>query len=342
MRICILSQQHFSKKHVSQDMIDAFETAIITDESIETLRINISEIIYKINRKISSVGGVLRPLVLDAKTVYEVKLFNPDYVFIMAMGPGTLEFEIPFLRKIKSRKIVYCIDTWEASYPAWEKVIKEAGIDIVFCAYRSSLPFFSKIVDHTFFLPQSFNEKWFYPRCDENKTHLLMQMGRKNSSLDEFAHRYIAEKGLQDSDYVRELKKGEIIYPEFSDLGEAIAKTSFFILSPRDVDDKSFTGKISDVTARFYEGMASKTLLIGYKPKDTFDELFPYENAMIEVEGYEDFRNKIDYYLSNPEEYREIVDRNYEYLIKNHRWKNRVQQMVNALSQLLNESEGRT
>ena len=84
------------------------------------------------------------------------------------------------------------------------------------------------------------------------------------------------------------------------------------------------------------------TLLIGYKPKDTFDELFPYENAMIEVEGYEDFRNKIDYYLSNPEEYREIVDRNYEYLIKNHRWKNRVQQMVNALSQLLNESEGRT
>lgn len=159
-----------------------------------------------------------------------------------------------------------------------------------------------------------------------------MQMGRKNSSLDEFAHRYITKKGLQDSDYIRELKKGEIIYPEFSDLGEAIAKTSFFILSPRDVDDKIFTGKISDVTARFYEGMASKTLLIGYKPKDTFDELFPYENAMIEVEGYEDFCNKIDYYLSHPEEYQKIIDHNYEYLMANHRWKNRVRQMVEELS----------
>ncbi len=70
---------------------------------------------------------------------------------------------------------------------------------------------------------------------------------------------------------------------------------------------------------------------MGLKPKNLFDILFPYENAMIEVTE-EDFAEKIDYFINNLQKYDRIVEKNYEYVMANHRWKNRYDIMILQLS----------
>ena len=333
MKICILSQQHFSNKHVSEGTVDAFETAFMQYQANDCIKVPLSEFIFKVNRKIaiklhSGGSGILT----DKAVIRKVNESNPDFVFIIAMSPGTLAYQVKTLKKINHKKIVYCIDTWTQRVDQWKSLLKEAGVDCVFCSYKASVKVFREFIKDVYYLPQSMNEKYFYPRNTGEKTHLFMQMGRKNQTLHEWVLRYIAEHGLADSDYIREKEKGQIIYPEFEQLAEEINKTSFFILAPRDVEEPQITGAISDVTARFYEGMACKTLLVGFKPKDTFDELFPSATAMIEVKDYDDFKNKIDFYRQNNDVYNEIVENNYDYLMRHHTWSHRVITLIEKLS----------
>lgn len=117
MKICILSQQHFHKKHVSEATIDGFEKAILQNKDAEIVKIEISELIWKINRKF----GIK---LFDFKTWLRVKRIAPDYVVLAAMNPGTISYQLPTLRKILAPKCVYCFDTWKTEMKDWEKCIR--------------------------------------------------------------------------------------------------------------------------------------------------------------------------------------------------------------------------
>lgn len=325
MKICILSQQHFSKRHVSEDMIDAIETALLNVNGVTKL--SVSELIYKINVRLKNVNISF----IDHKIINELYKARPDFIFIGAMSPTSIRFQVNTLRRINIPKVVYCIDTWESKVEEWKDVLTTAKVDYVLCAYKNSVSQFRKFIKNVEFLPQSMNSRWFYPR-KVKKTRLFMQIGRKNSTLDSYVLRYLKDHNLPDSEYVRETERGKIIFPDFEVLANEICKTKFFIVSPRNIDEINITGNISDVTARFYEGMACKSLLIGYKPKDTFDVLFPQETAMITVSNYEDFASQIDYYIKNENEYNNIVDLNYDLLILKHTWSNRTAKIIDWLN----------
>lgn len=334
MKICILSQQNFKRRHVSEDTVDAFEKALINyGINTEVEKIDIGEKTYKINRKIANTR-LKNCQFIDYNVLKKVKKSNAQFVFIIAMSYSTLEFQLQTLKKIRIPIVVYAIDTWYSHLEQWKKVLVKINVKIVFCSNKASISTFQNFIENVYYLPYSANEHWFYPRANVKKTHLFMQMGRKNKTLHEYVLRYIKENGIENEAYISEKKRGEIIYPKFNQLAEEINKTRFFILAPRDIDEFDITGAISDVTARFYEGMACKTLLIGYKPKDTFDELFPNSDSMLTVDGYDDFCSKIDYYLNNEEKYNEIVDRNYDYFKKYHTWNNRAKQLIEKLQTL--------
>ena len=84
-------------------------------------------------------------------------------------------------------------------------------------------------------------------------------------------------------------------------------------------------------TARFYEAMAGKTLIIGYKPGPVFNELFPAD-AMVELNpDGSDFAEEIDFFLNLPDEYSRIVDRNYELVMREHTWAARFRRFQEVL-----------
>lgn len=103
-----------------------------------------------------------------------------------------------------------------------------------------------------------------------------MQMGRRNENIHQMILHYLNEKGLNDCEqnYIYEKEKGKILFEDGNELARNIAQTKYFVCAPQCLDNQKITGIVSDVTARFYEAMACKTLIIGFKPI-VFDELFP-------------------------------------------------------------------
>ncbi len=325
--ICILSQQHFSHKHVSRDCINAFEEALLRNQEAEFERVYVSEFIFKVNRKIK------KNLLSDWKIIRNVRRQKPDYLFVIAMSVNDLYYLAGTLNKINIPKIAYCFDTWEATMDKWKAAVTTAGVEYVLCAYKRSVEKFKGFVKKSSFVPQAMNEKIFFPKSVE-KNRLFMQMGRKNKKLHEYVLKYMQENNLPESEYVFERVPGEIIFPEFEELATEMCKSWFFICAPRNLDEQKFTGDISEVTARYYEGMACKTLIVGFKPQDTFDELFPNENAMIEITDYKSFSKAVNYFLNNKKEYERIVNENYCFLIENHTWDHRANDVVQFIRNL--------
>ena len=77
--------------------------------------------------------------------------------------------------------------------------------------------------------------------------------------------------------------------------------------------------------------MICKTLCIGRKP-ETWSELFPYEAMLTFKDDGSDFDEKIDYYEKNPDKYQELVDKNYDFILKNHSWGNRLDTILKAIN----------
>lgn len=184
------------------------------------------------------------------------------------------------------------------------------------------------------FVPQSMDEKYFHPRNIE-KHRMFIQMGRRNEKIHRMILNYLKDQSIDidDSNYLYEKEKGKILFQDTNDLATEIAATKYFVAAPQSLENKTLTGKVSDVTARFYEAMSCKTLIIGYKPA-TFDLLFP-KDAMFEAgEDEKSFAKVIDFFENNPREYERIVNRNYEYLIHNHTWKRRYEDICDAFNKI--------
>lgn len=317
-KLIILSERNYRKNHhVSYDTVLGMENAF-TREGVY---------LYSLSAFIKQINQVLKKLKLKPMPDFTIRCIKDDYYLFICMGICDLEMQISTLLKISEithHVILYCFDTWEAQYKEWNQFFSMINPAYIFFAYKSSKEYFQNIYNNVYFLPQSMDEKFFYPR-NLSKEHLFMQMGRKNMGIHKMILNYLQTHGLKDSDenYVYERIPGKIIYPQTNELAEHICKSQFFVCAPKLLEDFELTGEVSDVTARFYEAMACKSLIIGFKPK-TYDELFP-RGSMIELKNDEnDFEEKITYFLNNPDVYKQLVNENYLYLISNHKWKNRL------------------
>ena len=182
-------------------------------------------------------------------------------------------------------------------------------------------------------MPQSMDVRFFHDYKVE-KSRLFIQIGRRTNKMHDMVLSYLQAYNIQDcyENYAYERKQGEIIISSSEQLAEEIAKTYFFIAVPQNVENSAKTGEISETTARYYEAMACKSLIIGIKPKDSFDELFPYKEAMIEVDET-NFITTIVKLLKNKKYYDNLVERNYKYVMQNHRWKNRYEFLLEMIKE---------
>lgn len=323
--ICILSERNIKKKHhVSYDTILGMENAFDKNKNVEIKCLSV--LAHYLN------AGLKR--IIHKTIAFPIDLPNTHNVLFISMSLSTLMANRVLLRRISSfhRLILYCFDTWEAQYKDWEEIFRYINPDYIFLAYKASVDYFSKIFSNVFFLPQSMDEAFFFPRKGYKKERLFMQMGRKNQKIHKMILEYLHMKNIADveENYVYEKEEGRIIYPNTNELAENICKTKYFICAPQSDENSKLTGVVSDVTARFYEAMACKTLIVGFKP-NTFNLLFN-EESMIEVNADgSNFAEKVDYFESHPDEYNRIVEMNYDLLMKKHRWQNRLETIVNTI-----------
>lgn len=324
--LCILSERKIRKKHhVSYDTILGMENAFAENAGVKIKELSVLG--HKFN-------AVLNRFI--KKTVsFNVDLPKTENVLFLAMGFSSMKNQRAILKKIsiRSKLIVYCFDTWESEYKEWEELFSYIKPSYIFLAYQASVEYFSQKFSNVYFLPQSMDENFFYPRVEIEKTRLFMQMGRKNQKIHDMILHYLLENDIPDTNdnYVYERVPKNIIFPDTNELAENICRSKYFVCAPQSKENSQLTGKCSDVTARFYEAMACKTLIIGFKPA-TFDMIFP-EDAMVELKSDgSDFAEKIKFFENHPEEYQRIVDRNYDLVMKKHRWQNRYEKIVSYIS----------
>lgn len=324
--IYIISSRYCGRKHVSYNTILGLENEFTNICHAE---------IFCFSKRIFWFNKVLRKLkigrqILDKKIIKEIIRTDKKCFFASMNIIDLVEFKYS-LQFIKEHLILYIFDCWEKQWNQYEEIFNEIDPWAICFAYKKAANHFSLVRKNCWFMPQSMDIRYFHDYNIE-KSRLFMQMGRRTEPLHDIVISYLESKNIEDNEknYVYEKRGGNIIFPDTNILAQEISKTYFFIAAPQDVTNNQLTGNISEVTARFYEAMACKSLIIGIKPSDTFDELFPYQEAMIEV-NLTNFNQKIEFLLEDKEKYIKIVNKNHDYVMKNHRWKNRYEDLIQKI-----------
>ena len=329
-KVIILSEQKsYIKKGSSAPQIDGQERGFLKfDENLVEIKY-LSFFVKNINRILKKIG--LKPI---RESFLKQKYDDSVFLYIV-MNPVYMKLNLDVLKLIKqsgNKLSLYCYDCWQPEFDEWQNYFDKINPDYIFFGYKKSAEHFKSLGYNAYWIPLSADFEIFND-YGLDKTRLFMQMGRRNDDLHEKILAYLKKHNLEDNrdNYVYRKSKGEMIYPDIYELAKQANKTKYFVCVPKSYENFKRTGDISETICRYYEAMASKTMIIGMKP-ETFDELFPYK-AMISFNNGEDFENEIDYYESHPEKYNQIIEKNYDCVIKNHSWANRMKQILEIINQ---------
>ena len=330
MKLIIVSEQKsFIKKGSSNDCIIGQEKAFIKHGK-ENVDVRYKSIVFKnINRILSKlhISPICDPFVKEETE-------DAVYMYI-AMNLVYLENNKHILKGLKNHKkkvALYIYDCWEPEFDDWQKTIDEIDPDYVFFCFKQTWEHYKDIYN-CYWIPQSADLEIFKP-SETEKTRIFIQMGRLNEKIHHKILEYLEQKGLEDNrgNYIYRRDKNELIFPELLDLVKGIGESRYIVCVPKCYENFKRTGNVSGITARYFESMACKTMIIGKKPI-SFDELFP-EDGMVEFkEDMSDFAEKIDHFENNRDEYNRIVERNYEILMEKHTWGNRLDEILKIINE---------
>ncbi len=338
------------RHHVSYDAILGIENEFVAECGADLVCIDSAICASNIAGRETGDGGIV-----DDEAVKELE--DASYIFYATMSDNDLKIHLNTLKAVHDRLIIYLFDCWVPLWDEHERILRELDPLCVCFAYRKAAEHFDGLLDSVVIeLPQSVDLSVFHPH-DVDRTRLFIQIGRKNRMLHEQALKYLDKRGLSSRDrnyayqrtgsdfwinamhrpfhtaanFFKYRSAAMLAFPSMEEVSLEISRSMFSLCAPQCVDNYEKTGDISEVTPRYYESMACKSIPVGIKPIDTFDDLFPYEDAMIEVDS-DDFEERISALINDPDRYEHIVETNYDYVLTHHRWKHRYEYMMNILT----------
>lgn len=236
---------------------------------------------------------------------------DENFLFLIGMTYRSLDF-LGFY-KTKKLKIVYIIDAWENTIESIAEGILENNIDIVLLAYQDSVEllkeYLPKELGKRVFLFPVFVNPDIYPKNISNKVYDIVQFGRRNEILHQWALQYSLEKNRS---YLYQ------VYPTYSDLINVLAKTKIVLVSPPNLTNNKRTGRVSPLTPRYLEAAMCFAVLVGFTPSSgEYRDFFP-ETFTIVPKNYDEFVEICDQIIDNEKFRLELASRNYEYVLENH------------------------
>ena len=193
---------------VSYDVINIYEEAFTKIDSSISIS-NIGKISYLARR-------ILKNRYLRSNKLAEIiykgiqKILSESYdesIFVTCM-PAPLVDILGFYNS-KGVKIAYILDAWENSIEYIAANIDR--IDIVLMAFQDSINFLKKYIPPSLmkkiYLYPVFIDPLVYPKKSPNKSYDIIQVGRKNDILHQWAIKYSNKKSIPM--YIKkEIKEG--------------------------------------------------------------------------------------------------------------------------------------
>lgn len=297
--------------HVSMDLYYEFEDRILNKPHWE-IKIGVGSIQARVLRQLLK---FIPPIQLPIRK-------HKNYVVI---GYQKEKF-FPFFHFKADLKVLWMYDAWEPLFDEIEKTIRAYKINMVFTASKQSADYFNTLNIPNFqshWIPEGIDVDQYQFIPYQERTTDVLQLGRKWNEYHEKIK--TIEKDIV---YQYEKKAGEIIFPTREDFLFGLANSKISICVPSDITHPERTGKISTITNRYLQSMASKCLLLGKIPHDMV-HLFDY-NPIIEIDDNNPIA-QIEAILSNFDTYIPLIEKNYETIKSFHNWDNRVTQIENFI-----------
>lgn len=297
--------------HVSMDLYYEFEDRILNKPH------------WEIKTGVGSIQArVLRQLL---KFIPPIQLPIRKHKNYVVIGYQKEKF-FPFFHFKADLKVLWMYDAWEPLFDEIEKTIRAYKINMVFTASKQSADYFNTLNIPNFqshWIPEGIDVDQYQFIPYQERTTDVLQLGRKWNEYHEKIK--TIEKDIV---YQYEKKAGEIIFPTREDFLFGLANSKISICVPSDITHPERTGKISTITNRYLQSMASKCLLLGKIPHDMV-HLFDY-NPIIEIDDNNPVA-QIEAILSNFDTYIPLIEKNYETIKSFHNWDNRVAQIENFI-----------
>jgi hypothetical protein len=310
----------FNRQYPFLAIIEDFESTILHDAEEASGKLS--------NKLVIAISYALWKLKLHKIFMLIIKLTSKnEQVFLsIIIGENYLKY-FPYCY-LKGLKSIYIFDAWPNVQPEIIKYIKDFDISYIF---TPSLQMRNKLQlampnRNCFWIPEAGAPKKHRHQPFNNKTIDVLCIGRKDENYHEKIKSGLA---LANRKYIYEKVKGEIIYPEREDFIEALASTKISICIPSNITHPERAGDIETTTARYFESMCSKCLIVGKAPKELI-YLFGY-NPIIEID-YTNPCQQLDDILTNFDEYIPLIERNYLTVLNNHTWEDRWNDIREILS----------
>jgi Glycosyl transferases group 1 len=253
---------------------------------------------------------------LFARSLPTPQNIRPDaeVVFAAILGPdiGSL-YRFKAARK---RVIVYAMDAWPRYHPRLHIGMQTVQPEAVFFSSRQVAKLFSEHYQNVFWLPEAINlNKYEYKPFNERSIDIL-SFGRKWDAHHEQIVEFCTAQKLR---YLFEERKGQLIF-EDSEFIDGLASSKICICVPSSLSHPERSGEIETTTMRYFQCMASRTIILGRAPQELID-WFGY-NPVVEID-MDHPREQLAEILANPEKYLPLVNRNFERTLSNEGWRHR-------------------
>ncbi|GAB3747509.1 hypothetical protein [Spirosoma pomorum] len=308
----LLINNRSRKKHVSLDALEEFEDTIVSEKSTKVVehKINAYYLVFKIIEKLK-----LESLILPILQ----RIFRTDSeYFSILMGPHFAKC-FPLMLHSKNNGL-FIYDAWPHTHSHIDKMIKLFNIKYLYFSSKEVASIYGKrFLDiQVRWIPEGINPdryKW-YPY--ENKDIDIIQLGRKYDLYHNLIEYAIQEKGYK---YIYQKNSKSIIFPTRETFVEGLARSRISICVPASVTHPEISGGISTVTMRYWQSMASKCLILGVLP-DEMKDLFDY-NPIIIIDISNPIK-QLEEILSNYNKYIPLIEKNYERVVSDNTWQERV------------------
>jgi hypothetical protein len=227
--------------------------------------------------------------------------------------------------------IPYCFDCWEPKWGRWESIFRRLRVRLAFFTARQAASHFAaRLPEMTaIWVPEAVD-----PEDHDGSKPLaerptgVLELGRK---YDRF--HYAIREGLEQAHIVHKFErvKGQIIFPSAAEFRRGLGDARISVCFPSSITHPETSGQVETVTLRYFESFASRCIVVGHCPRELRD-LFGY-NPVVEIEPGRELE-QIFSVLDHLEEYRSLIERNYQRLLETSTWDVRISTILNHVNGL--------
>ena len=234
------------------------------------------------------------------------------------------------------RIIPWIYDCWEPDFNKWERLLRRLRITTAFFSARLAAEEFSNRLPNVacHWLPEAVDPSFYDPgRLLSGRPIDVLDIGRRFERMHS-----LLDSGLRTAGIIH--RSGPLRSPDgrtgHDALRAALASTRMPICYPKSLTHPNQAGRVETATYRYFEGFASRCLVVGQCPAELRD-LWGF-NPVADVDPSAPLETIIELARSI-ERHQELVDKNYARLMEAGCWVHRACTALNILSRNLLSKE---